>query len=47
MASLDIAMLFAAFPALRATFAGVSPAELSWVLNAYTVVFAAKMRRHG
>ncbi|WP_051241528.1 MFS transporter [Azohydromonas australica] len=43
LVSLDTTMLFAAFPALRVAFAGASPAELSWVLNAYTVVFAAML----
>ncbi|WP_157271432.1 MFS transporter [Azohydromonas aeria] len=43
LVSLDTTMLFAAFPALRAAFAGSSPAELSWVINAYTVVFAAML----
>ena len=36
-------MLFAAFDALRKSFAGTSAAELSWVLNAYTVVYAAML----
>ena len=36
----DSTMLFAAFGALRHAFPGASAAELSWVLNAYTVVFA-------
>jgi len=43
LVSLDSTMLFAAFPALRAAFPGVSAAALSWVLNAYTVVFAAML----
>jgi EmrB/QacA subfamily drug resistance transporter len=43
LVSLDSTMLFAAFGALRAAFSGVSAAELSWVLNAYTVVFAAML----
>ncbi len=36
----DSTMLFAAFGALRQSFPQASPAELSWVLNAYTVAFA-------
>ena len=36
-------MLFAAFDALRHSFASKSAAELSWVLNAYTVVYAAML----
>jgi EmrB/QacA subfamily drug resistance transporter len=43
LVSLDTTMLFAAFAALRQAFAGASPAQLSWVLNAYTVVFAAML----
>ena len=43
LVSLDSTMLFAAFGALRGAFPAVSPAELSWVLNAYTVVFAAML----
>jgi len=37
--SLDGTVLFVAFPAIRATFAHVSAAQLSWVLNAYNIVF--------
>src|SRR5262245_31392200 len=33
--------LFVAFHGIRAAFAGASAAELSWVLNAYTIVYAA------
>ncbi len=36
-------MLFAAFDALRHSFSGSSAAELSWVLNGYTVVYAAML----
>src|SRR5438445_1511012 len=39
--SLDGTVLFVAFPAIRATFAHVSAAQLSWVLNAYIIVFGA------
>lgn len=43
LVSLDTTMLFAAFDALRRSFADASAAELSWVLNAYTVVYAAML----
>jgi EmrB/QacA subfamily drug resistance transporter len=36
-------MLFAAFDALRRSFENTAAAELSWVLNAYTVVYAAML----
>ncbi len=38
---LDTTVLFVAFPAIRADFSGVSASSISWVLNAYTIVFAA------
>jgi EmrB/QacA subfamily drug resistance transporter len=38
---LDTTVLFVAFPDIVRTFSGVSPASLSWVLNAYTITFAA------
>ncbi len=38
---LDTTILFVAFPDIAATFADTGAAELSWVLNAYTIVFAA------
>lgn len=41
LVSLDTTVLFAAFTALRDGFPDATPAGLSWVLNAYTVVFAA------
>jgi EmrB/QacA subfamily drug resistance transporter len=41
LVSIDATVLYAAFPALRRAFAGATPADLSWVLNAYTVVYAA------
>ena len=41
LVSLDTTMLFAAFRAVRAGFPDSSAADLSWVLNAYTVVYAA------
>lgn len=41
LVSIDTTVLFAAFGALRAGFPDSSAADLSWVLNAYTVVYAA------
>lgn len=41
MVSLDATVTVAAFPELRRHFADVSPAWLSWVLNAYTLTYAA------
>src|SRR5215510_4142077 len=41
MASLDATILFVAFPSIRRSFPLVSAADLSWILNAYTVVYAA------
>jgi EmrB/QacA subfamily drug resistance transporter len=38
---LDTTVLFVAFPDISATFASATPSTLSWVLNAYTIVFAA------
>ena len=38
---LDTTILFVAFPSISATFTDTSSATLSWVLNAYTIVFAA------
>lgn len=38
---LDTTVLFVAFPDISATFSGATPSTLSWVLNAYTIVFAA------
>ena len=38
---LDTTILFVAFPEIGATFDGESPSVLSWVLNGYTIVFAA------
>jgi EmrB/QacA subfamily drug resistance transporter len=38
---LDTTIGFVAFPAISATFRSSAPATLSWVLNAYTLVFAA------
>src|SRR4029079_7657386 len=38
---LDTTVLFVAFPDISPTFSSASAAELSWVLNAYTIAFAA------
>ena len=43
LVSLDTTMLFAAFRAVREGFPGTSAADMSWVLNAYTVVYAAML----
>jgi len=43
LVSLDSTVLFAAFSTMRASFAHASAADMSWVLNAYTVVFAAML----
>ena len=41
MSSLDLFIVNIAFPAIRADFDGSSLASVSWVLNAYAIVFAA------
>ncbi|MFT9640007.1 MFS transporter [Alcaligenes phenolicus] len=41
LVSIDVTVLYAAFPALRLAFPDAGSAGLSWVLNAYTLVFAA------
>ena len=43
LVSLDSTMLFAAFATLRMSFPEVSAADMSWVINAYTVVYAAML----
>lgn len=43
LVSLDSTMLFAAFDPLRHSFASATPAQLSWVINAYTVVYATML----
>lgn len=43
LVSLDSTVLYAAFGSLRVSFAQATPAELSWVLNAYSVVYAATL----
>jgi len=40
-ASLDTSIMFMAFPDIGRTFPDVTRADLSWVINAYTIVFAA------
>jgi EmrB/QacA subfamily drug resistance transporter len=41
MAQLDVFIVNIAVPAIRASYPGTSLSGVSWVLNAYTVVFAA------
>jgi EmrB/QacA subfamily drug resistance transporter len=41
MAQLDLFIVNIAFPAIHQDFAGASSTALSWVLNAYAIVFAA------
>ena len=43
LVSLDSTMLYAAFGALRHGFPTATAADMSWVLNAYTVVYAAML----
>ena len=43
LVGLDTTMLFAAFGAVGATFAETSAADLSWVINAYSVVYAGML----
>ncbi len=38
---LDTTVLYVAFPEISATFSNAETSTLSWVLNAYTIVFAA------
>src|SRR5258705_6766522 len=38
---LDALVLFVAFPSIERSFSAVSNAELSWVLNGYTIVYGA------
>jgi EmrB/QacA subfamily drug resistance transporter len=47
LVSIDATVLYAAFPALRRAFPDVGTPELSWVLNAYTVVYAALLAPAG
>src|ERR687893_2587277 len=41
MSFLDVTIVNVAFPDIERDFAGSSRADLSWVLNAYNIVFAA------
>src|SRR5512142_2482848 len=41
MASLDLFIVNVAFPDIQRSFHGASLSELSWVLNAYAIAFAA------
>src|SRR3954453_20883312 len=41
MSFLDVTIVNIAFPDIRASFADTSLADLSWILNAYNIVFAA------
>jgi EmrB/QacA subfamily drug resistance transporter len=41
LVSIDATVLYAAFPALERGFPAASAGDLSWVVNAYTVVYAA------
>lgn len=43
LVSVDATVLFAAFSQLVSSFEGSSAADVSWVLNAYTVVYAAML----
>ncbi len=40
-AFLDSSLLVVAFPSIRQCFTSLSTAEISWILNAYTIVFGA------
>jgi MFS family permease len=40
-AALDTSIMFMAFPDISETFSDVSRAHLSWVINSYTIIFAA------
>ena len=43
MSFLDVTIVNIAFPGIRDSFAGSSLARLSWILNAYSIVFAAAL----
>lgn len=47
LASLDMFIVNIAFPAIEADFSGSSIGSLSWVLNAYVIVFAALLMPFG
>lgn len=43
LVSLDATLLYAAFAPLGRSFPSATPADMSWVLNAYTIVYAAML----
>jgi EmrB/QacA subfamily drug resistance transporter len=43
MSFLDVTIVNIAFPDIRASFPGSSLSQLSWILNAYSIVFAAAL----
>jgi len=43
LVSLDATLLYAAFAPLGRSFPAATPADMSWVLNAYTIVYAAML----
>ena len=43
LVSLDATMLYAAFGSIRGSFPDAAPADLSWILNGYTVIYAAML----
>jgi EmrB/QacA subfamily drug resistance transporter len=43
MSFLDVTIVNIAFPDIRASFPSSSLAQLSWIINAYTIVFAAAL----
>src|SRR5215218_4648619 len=43
MSFLDVTIVNIAFPDIRASFPGSSLNQLSWILNAYSIVFAAAL----
>ena len=45
MAQLDLFIVNIALPAMTASFRGAGLGDLSWVLNAYAIVFAALLVR--
>jgi len=47
MVLLDGTILFVAFPSIRRSFPLVAVSDLSWILNAYTVVFSALLTPAG
>src|SRR4051812_41791319 len=43
MSFLDVTIVNIAFPDIRSSFSTTSLSDLSWILNAYTIVFAAAL----